>query len=65
VTLLGYVGIGRSAFVGGGASVAPHVKIGAGALVGMGSVVIRDVKDGSVVAGNPARALTNSKYRNS
>ena len=65
VTLLGYVGIGRSAFVGGGASVAPYVKIGAGALVGMGSVVIRDVERGSVVAGNPARPLRNSQYRES
>lgn len=63
VTLLGYVEIGRSAFVGGGSSVAPYVKVGAGALVGMGSVVIRDVEPGSVVAGNPARALKNSQYR--
>lgn len=65
VTLLGHVGIGKSAFVGGGASVAPYVKIGAGALVGMGSVVIRDVARGSVVAGNPARPLKDSQYRES
>jgi sugar O-acyltransferase (sialic acid O-acetyltransferase NeuD family) len=63
VTLLGYVDIGRSAFIGGGASVAPYVKVGSGALVGLGSVVIRDVESGSVVAGNPARPLKSSRYR--
>lgn len=63
VTLLGYVDIGRSGFIGGGSSVAPYVKIGERALVGMGSVVLRDVLPGRVAAGNPARELVNSKYR--
>ena len=63
VTLLGHVDIGAGAFVGGGSSVAPYVKIGPAALVGMGSVVIRNVAPGSVVAGNPARELKGSKYR--
>ena len=31
--------------------------IGRNALVGAGSVVVRDVSDGKVVAGNPARVI--------
>ena len=62
VTVLGCVEAGENAFLSGGSSVAPYVKIGAGALVGLGSVVIRDVAPGTVVAGNPARELTNSRY---
>lgn len=62
VTVLGHVEIERNAFVGGGASIAPRVRIGESALVGLGSVVIHDVSAGSVVAGNPAREIPNSRY---
>jgi maltose O-acetyltransferase len=33
------------------------VTIGEGATVGAGSVVTKDVPDGAIVAGNPARLL--------
>jgi len=62
VTVLGFVEAEENAFLSGGASVAPYVKIGAGALIGLGSVVIRDVAPGTVVAGNPAREITASRY---
>lgn len=62
VTLLGFVAIGRNAFVGGGATVAPLCKVGDRALVGAGAVVVRDVRAGSVVAGNPARELASSRH---
>jgi acetyltransferase-like isoleucine patch superfamily enzyme len=39
------------------ATVLPGLKIGVHALVGAGSVVTRDVGDGEVVVGNPARTL--------
>ena len=47
----------RAARVGGGSVLLPGVTIGVNALVGAGSVVTRDVPDGSIVAGNPARVV--------
>ncbi len=41
--------------IGANATLLPGVVIGLNALVGAGSVVVRDVPDGAIVAGNPAR----------
>ena len=41
--------------IGANATLLPGVVIGVNALVGAGSVVTRDVPDGAIVAGNPAR----------
>ena len=49
--------IGEGAFVGIGATILPRVRIGANATVGGGAVVIRNVPDGGLVVGNPARPL--------
>lgn len=43
--------------IGANATILPGVTIGRGALVGAGAVVTRDVRDGAVVAGSPAREL--------
>ena len=51
----------RAARVGGGSVLLPGVTIGENAFVGAGSVVTRDVPDGAVVAGNPARAVGRVK----
>jgi acetyltransferase-like isoleucine patch superfamily enzyme len=45
------------AIVSANATLLPGVCIGVRALVGAGSVVTRDVADGAVVAGNPARFI--------
>jgi acetyltransferase-like isoleucine patch superfamily enzyme len=45
------------ASIGSGAVVLCGITIGAEAVVGAGAVVTRDVPDGAVVVGNPARAL--------
>lgn len=49
--------IGDSAYVGIGATVIDHVRVGAGAVVAAGAVVVRDVADGTMVMGVPARPV--------
>jgi acetyltransferase-like isoleucine patch superfamily enzyme len=49
--------IKRGAKIGANATILPGVVIGESALVGAGSVVVKDVPDGVVVAGNPARII--------
>lgn len=47
----------RGASIGSGVTILCGVSIGERAIVGAGSVVTKDVPDGAVVAGNPARIL--------
>lgn len=49
--------IGQNSFVGASAVIMPGVRVGAGSIVGAGSVVTRDVPDGVIVAGNPAKII--------
>jgi sugar O-acyltransferase (sialic acid O-acetyltransferase NeuD family) len=57
-TLTGSVTVGECGFVGAGAVVLPGVKIGNNVIVGAGAVVTKDVPDGHVVTGVPARIRT-------
>lgn len=45
------------AIVGANSTLLPGITIGNRTLVGAGSVVVRDVSDGCVVAGNPAKLI--------
>ena len=49
--------VGDGASIGARVVVLPGVSIGVAALVGAGSVVTRDVPDGALVVGSPARVL--------
>lgn len=49
--------IRKGAKVGANATILPGVVIGRSALVGAGSVVTKDVPDGAVVVGNPAKVI--------
>lgn len=53
----GTVTIGRGTFAGIGANILPGISIGKGCVIGAGSVVTRDIEDGKVAAGNPARQI--------
>ncbi|MCC6165856.1 MAG: acetyltransferase [Caldilineaceae bacterium] len=55
VRLGGEVHVGAGTLVGIGAVVLPGRTIGAGCVVGAGALVTRDVPDGAVVMGSPAR----------
>jgi acetyltransferase-like isoleucine patch superfamily enzyme len=48
----------KGATIGTGATILGGITIGERATVGAGSVVTKDVPDGAVVAGNPARILS-------
>jgi acetyltransferase-like isoleucine patch superfamily enzyme len=54
---VGKVEIHDNVFIGHGALVMPGVSIGPNAVVAAGSVVTRDVQEGTIVAGVPARAI--------
>jgi len=54
--ILGNVRIGSRSYIGAEAIILPRIKIGEGCVIGAGAVVSRDVRNGAVVKGVPARA---------
>ena len=56
-TYNGTIIIGDNVFVGARAMIMPGVKIGNRCIIAAGSVVTKDVPDGSVVAGIPAKII--------
>lgn len=52
----------RNAIVGANVTLLPGVIIGSNSLVGAGSVVTKDVPDGVIVIGNPARKIGFVNY---
>ena len=59
--LCGCVAVADNTMIGAGAVVLPRLRVGSGALVGAGAVVTRDVPDGAVVVGNPAKIIRFSR----
>lgn len=53
--LWGTILVKKGASIGGGSVILPNVTIGENAMVGAGAVVTKDVPDGAVVMGVPAR----------
>jgi UDP-perosamine 4-acetyltransferase len=59
--LAGHVEIGCRSFIGMGACVRQGVKVGCDSVIGAGAVVVKDVPDGVVVTGVPARFLRKTR----
>lgn len=55
--IAGNVTLQEGAFLGVGASIIPQVQIGQWSIAGAGTTVLRDIPDGEIWAGNPARYL--------
>ena len=55
--LTGGVAIGECTLVGAGSVVLPGCRVGSNSIVGSGAVVTRDIGDGVVAVGNPARVI--------
>ena len=53
--------IGNNVWIGAGVSVMPGVHIGDNAVVAGGAVVTKDVPDGAIVGGNPAKVIRQLK----
>lgn len=57
VSLAGHVTIGQATMIGAGATLKDHIRIGAHTIIGAGSTVVRDIPDGVVAFGTPARVM--------
>lgn len=53
--LLGYVTVGSGSFIGANSTILPHCKVGSNVTVGAGAVLTKDVGDGVIVKGVPAK----------
>jgi maltose O-acetyltransferase len=51
------VEIGEKVFLGSRASIIPRIKVGRESTIAAGATVFSNVKEGSTVAGNPARLI--------
>ncbi|MBS5451815.1 MAG: acyltransferase [Coriobacteriia bacterium] len=59
--VLGRVDVGRNCFIGARAMLLPGTALGDGCIVGAGAVVKGSYPEGSILAGNPARVVGDSK----
>ncbi len=55
--LTGPITVGDYVYIGTNAMILPNVKIGNNCIIAAGSIVTKDIPDGSVVAGVPARVI--------
>lgn len=61
VAVSGTCSIGTRVYIGVGVPIKECTTIGADSIIGMGSVVLRDIPEGVIAMGNPARPLKNNE----
>ncbi len=49
--------VGSRTYIAPGAMIKDHIKVGNDCIISMGAIVLRNVKDSSIMVGNPARRL--------
>ena len=54
---LGEISVSNNVFIGAGSIIVGPLKIGANVIIAAGSVLTKDVPDGVIVGGNPARVI--------
>lgn len=57
VDVSGDITVGKNVYIGGNSLIRYGVKIGDRSVIAAGSVVVKDVSDGTIVAGNPASLI--------
>lgn len=58
-TLCGNVSVGEGTWIGAGSTIIQGIKIGRWSMVAAGATVTRDIPDGVLVAGTPAKIIKN------
>ncbi len=61
VNIGGGTTVGESSYLGMGAQIKERVKIGSNSIIGMGSIVYKDIPDGVIALGNPARVVRKNE----
>ncbi len=61
VKKVGGAKVGENTVIGANCTILPGVRIGKNCLIGAGSVVTKDVPDGVVAVGNPAKIIKKTK----
>lgn len=56
---MGCIEIGDNVVIGANVTILPNVKIGNNIVIGAGAVITKDLEDGGVYAGVPARKIGN------
>ena len=51
--------IGNNVFIGCNTTILPNVKIGNNVIIAAGSIVNKDIPDGTVIGGNPAKKISS------
>jgi len=60
----GRIKVGNNVFIGARSLILPGVNIGDNVVIGAGSIVTKDIPDGTVIAGVPAKVIKSfSEYR--